>query len=504
MNILDALDDRQIFAEHFRGPTWDTWRVFLAALFALPLTPEQLAVYQKHTGRSSPPTVPLHEGWLICGRRSGKSFMLACIATWLATFKDWRPFLGPGEVGTLMVIAADRKQSRVIMRYIVGLLKSVPMLSQLIEAETQESVQLRNCVVIEVHTASFRSTRGYSCVACLCDEIAFWPSDEFSAAPDIEVLAAIRPSMSTIPGAMLLCASSPYARKGALWDARRKHYGKDASSVLVWQAATREMNASVPQAVIDAAMEEDLPRAGAEWLAQFRTDVESFVSIEAVRACVSADVRERPPQSNVHYHAFVDPSGGSADSMTLAIGHKAGDVIVVDCLREVKPPFSPQSVVAEFVERLKSYRVSRVVGDRFGGEWPREQFRNLAIRYELAEQPKSSLYQSLLPRLNSGRIQLLDNARLISQLCGLERRTARGGRDSIDHGPGSHDDVANSVAGLAGAAKYGSYPVDLSWVSNRPSVSDADADEKARREFEEARFRAHLMRYARAPGLHRF
>ena len=37
----------------------------------------------------------------------------------------------------------------------------------------------------------------------------------------------------------------------------------------------------------------------------------------------------------------------------------------------------------------------------------------------------------------------------LNQLIGLERRTARGGRDSIDHGPGGHDDVCNAVAGLA-------------------------------------------------------
>jgi hypothetical protein len=32
---------------------------------------------------------------------------------------------------------------------------------------------------------------------------------------------------------------------------------------------------------------------------------------------------------------------------------------------------------------------------------------------------------------------------------GLERRTARGGRDTIDHAPGGHDDLANVVAGVA-------------------------------------------------------
>jgi hypothetical protein len=53
----------------------------------------------------------------------------------------------------------------------------------------------------------------------------------------------------------------------------------------------------------------------------------------------------------------------------------------------------------------------------------------------------------MLPILNSRKCQLLDIRRLISQLHGLERRTARGGKDSIDHGPGQHDDIANAVAG---------------------------------------------------------
>jgi hypothetical protein len=364
-----------------------------------------------------------------------------------------------------MIIAADRRQARVIMRYCLGLLRAVPMLKQLIEGQTAESITLRNRVVIEVHTASFRSTRGYSLIAALCDEIAYWPSEE-SAEPDVEILAAIRPGMSTIPGAMLLCASSPYARRGALWDAHRKHFGKDGDPILVWQAATREINASVPQSVIDAAMEEDQPRAMAEWSAQFRVDVESFVSREAVHLCVALDVHERAPLSSVRYYGFVDPSGGSADSMTLAVGHREDDVVVLDALRERKPAFSPEVVVSEFAELLKSYRVTSISGDRYAGEWPKERFRDHGISYEPAQKPKSDLYRDLLPAINSRKIDLLDHPRLLTQLVGLERRTARGGRDSIDHAPGAHDDLANAVAGLCGGTrrKY-AYDSSMSWVS---------------------------------------
>jgi hypothetical protein len=168
---------------------------------------------------------------------------------------------------------------------------------------------------------------------------------------------------------------------------------------------------------------------------------------------------------SVRYYAFVDPSGGSADSMSLAIGHRENDIVVVDALREIKPPFSPESVVGEFSALLKSYRVSKISGDRYAGDWPRERFREHGITYEPAQKSKSDLYRDLLPVINSRKLDLLDDARLLTQLVGLERRTARGGRDSIDHAPGAHDDLANAVAGLAAVAKRGSYDSSLSWVS---------------------------------------
>jgi hypothetical protein len=188
---------------------------------------------------------------------------------------------------------------------------------------------------------------------------------------------------------------------------------------------------------------------------------------EAVAACVSKGVRERRPQPFVSYHAFADPSGGSADSFALSIGHKdhSRQVFVVDALREIKAPFSPENAVYEFARLLKSYDISKIEGDRYAGLWPVEQFRKFGIHYEPSARPKSELYVDLLPLINSRRIELLDDARLINQLCALERRTARGGRDSIDHPPGAHDDLINAVAGVAALNnKYGSYDVSYSWV----------------------------------------
>ena len=96
---------------------------------------------------------------------------------------------------------------------------------------------------------------------------------------------------------------------------------------------------------------------------------------------------------------------------------------------------------------LKAYHVTRPESDRWGGDWVGEAFRKNGITVTQSAKPKSELYGEVLPLLNAGRCSLLDHQRLISQLCGLERRTSRGGRDSIDHAPGAHDDIANAAAG---------------------------------------------------------
>ena len=373
------------------------------------------------------------------------------MAVFVACFRDHGARLNPGEVGTVMVLAADRRQARVIFRYVTAFLDGVPMLKAMVKSVTKETIDLSNRVVIEVHTASYRSVRGYTLLAVIADEIAFWRSED-SANPDVEILNAVRPGMATIPDSLLLCISSPYARRGALWNAFKKYYGTDNSRILVWRAPTQAMNPSVESAVIDEAIREDETAARAEYFAEFRRDIETFIRREAVETVVIPGRRELPPALHSTYIAFVDPSGGSSDSMTLAIAHEeersgGGLKYVLDLVREERPPFSPDGVVREFAFELKRYGVAWVYGDCYGGEWPRERFEAHDISYDIAEHTRSELYLELLPAINSCRVELLDNPRLISQFMNLERRTTRSGRDAIDHPPQGHDDVANAVAG---------------------------------------------------------
>jgi hypothetical protein len=437
----------------FRGGSWDMWRAVLRAAHALELTPDERQTVATVTNRSTLPSWPVRELWLLLGRRSGKSIVAALHAVWATCCRTYK--LAPGEVGIFIIIAADRRQGRIIKRYVAGLLRAHPSLEILIERETTEAIWLTNGLCIEIHTCSWKTVRGYTCIGAAVDEIAFWDSED-SANPDHEVLIALRAAMASVPEAMLVALTSVYARRGEAWRVFERHFGRDDSpDVLVVNGPTLAFNPTIDPRVIDAARADDPMAAESEYDAEFRRDLEAFVSREVVESCVVARRYELPALATLSYAAFVDPSGGTADSFSLAIAHRERDDrdipgrLVLDCVRETRPPFSPQTVVLDYAAVLKNYRVNQVTGDRYAGEWPREQFRKCGIEYVPAGRPKSDLYRDLLPLLNSSRFELLDHPRLTGQLLHLERRVSRGGQDRIDHAPRMADDVANVVAGVA-------------------------------------------------------
>ena len=446
VSIRQAMTDPALFGDQFASDTFAAWRALLSGFYGLPLDDDGAAIWQEVTGREYVAGVLFRELWLAIGRRGGKSQVAALLAIFEALFRDHRDKLAPGEVATCMCIAADRKQARAVMRYISGLVNENPMLRRMVLRENSEQIEFDNRAAIEVHTASHRSVRGYTLSAAILDECAFWHVD--GANPDKEIVSALRPALATLDG-KLIALSSPYAKRGILWDAHKRYFASDHPRVLVAQAPSRTMNPTLPQAVVEQALKEDREAALAEYMAQFRSDIASFVDADLIADCTRPKPRELPPQAGVSYMGFVDPAGGGADEFTVSIAHREGDAAIIDLVRGLRG--SPAQIVAEFAPVLKSYNVTRVTGDRYAGRWPRDEFEKFGIRYEPSELDRSGLYLEFLAGLNSGRVELPPDDLTARQFIGLERRTGRG-RDLIDHGPGGHDDRANSVAGAAVAA----------------------------------------------------
>jgi hypothetical protein len=456
VTILDALGDPSLFGglPAFRDlSSWSSWLVFLRAIYGVPLERDDLAKFQKHTGRTTPRPGGYPEAVCITGRQSGKSAIAATVAAYEAATGT------EGGTFALLVAQDQRGAQRTLFRYAVEPFQSVPAFAREVSKGTADVLELSSGVTLACYPCRPAAVRGIRACIVVCDELAYYISSE-GRPTDKEMLRSLRPTTATT-GGKLLILSSPYGQSGALWDLHRQHYGREDSSTLVWVGSAPSMNPTLSADYLQR-MEQDDPEAyRSEVLGEFRAGISSLFDPEALDAVVISGRRELPPSSEMHYRAFADPSGGRSDSFTLAIGHAIpGARVVVDLVRAWKAPFSPAGVVEEAAALLKAYRLAEVTGDRYGGEWPAERFRAHGITYTPADKAKGDLYLELLAVVNSGRVELLDVPEMLAQLRGLERRRGPSGRDRVDHRPGSHDDSANAVAGVV-SLLAGRDPSDL-------------------------------------------
>jgi hypothetical protein len=449
MTIIDAISDEHLLKPLFKNlSTWKAWICALKCIFGLPLNDEELALYQKCTGREKPPTKPFKEIYLIVGRRGGKSFVVSAIAVFLSIFKDYSEYLSPGERGTIMIIAVDRKQAGIILRYIKAIL-SLPLFKAYVEREVAEGVELTNRINIEVHTASYRSVRGFTVVCGIFEESAFWRVE--GANPDHEIYSAVKPAMATIPDAMLISISTPYSRQGLLYEAHKEYFGKEDDEVLVWQAPSIVMNPTLNEKEIGKQREKDLSASRAEFDAEFREDIEQFLPLEVIEKVIIPGRIELPYVEKFSYQAFFDAAAGGADFFTLSVGHKEGEKIIQDQLKARKG--DPYEIAKDFSDLLKKYHCNKLKGDKYAGSWVSTAFEKEGISYQSSELNKSELYLEALAYLSAGRCELLDNKQLVKELRLLERRRGPSGKDTVDHpksmgGGVPHDDLANVSCGM--------------------------------------------------------
>jgi hypothetical protein len=440
-----AISNPRLLGGYFAGPSWNTWRAILKAAYAEPLDATELELFAAVAGGRSAPARRVKELVVIAGRRSGKDSIASAVATAAACI-DYRPRLRPGERASILCLAVDRGQARIVHRYVAGYFRENPLLRPLVDRETDDGLELSNGVEIVIATNSYRSVRGRTIACAIFDEVCFWRSED-SANPDVETYNAVVPGMVTLPDAILVIITTAYRRSGLAYDKFAAGFGQPDDEVLVVYGPSTAFNPSLPQSVIDAALARDPEAAAAEWLSVWRSDISDFFDRELVATAIDRGVIVRPPRPSLQYHAFADPSGGRGDSFTLAISHAEGSSVVVDLIFETRAPFDPGLVVHDLAEILRQYSIYEVTGDRYAANWVSEGFAREGIRYVTSERNRSEIYLDALPIFTAGRARLPEHHRAEHQLISLERRTSRSGRDAVNHPPGGADDLANAICG---------------------------------------------------------
>jgi hypothetical protein len=472
LSIEQALRDNNLLGAALgEVSSWSNWLTVLKAAFGQELTSSELTVFEQVAGERPVPKHRVRELWAIVGRRGGKSRIAAAVAVYIACFCKDRHCLAHGEVGHILVLAASRDQARVVFEYCLAFLEQSPILRQELLSVTASEIRLRGNLVIGVHSNSFRNVRGRTLIACIFDECSFWRSDD-SANPDLETYRAVRPALITPHGTgMLVSISTPYRKTGLVYQKWHEHFAADDDAVLVVRGPSRQFNPLLTEQSVQQALKDDPEGARAEWEAEFRSDLQTFLDENLIAAAIDySRPLELPPRS-FKYQGFVDPSGGRHDAYTLCIGHKEGDGFVADVVRGVRPPFDPAEVTHSYAGLLQSYRIKQVVGDNYAADWVTATFKDAGIKFVRSEYSKSQLYLEALPLFTRGLIAIPDLPPLLKELRLLERQTHRSGKDTVDHGKRGSDDHSNSLCGCAAhCVKKGSYRSDLEWIHGGSSA----------------------------------
>ncbi|HEY8124193.1 MAG TPA: hypothetical protein VIF88_02065 [Methylocystis sp.] len=313
VSLRTALEDENLLAPVMGGASREPMRALLLASQGEELTPTEMAHWRTLTGRACAPGLRAEECHIFAGRRSGKSSGVASLIVYASCLCDYSDRLSPGETGIALLIAENQKQARIMLNYVEGVLDSSPVLRKLVIGKTTHSIRLSNRIEIEVRPADFRGLRGPSYVIVAGDEINFWYGGAESCNPDDEIIAAVRPALTTTHG-QLFTIGSPYRKAGFGYSMFAKYFGERGDPrIVVANGPTRSFNSTISQKVIDRAIERDPASAQSEWLGLWRDDISSFLPREVVEACIVPNRFEIPPIGGMKYFAFCDPSGGSAD-----------------------------------------------------------------------------------------------------------------------------------------------------------------------------------------------
>ena len=369
VSMRAALDDPQLFGTIFAGKSWAGWRVLLTAIVGEELTADERIVFEGLTGRQREPLEPVDEVWCIFGRRAGKTRSAAILAAYLSALCDHDDTLAIGERGSV----ANSQRERVAGA------KGLQLSERHFRSSSRPQIDgdrqdIRDDCALERYRPGMQ--------AC---ELPDDPRRDLRRHDRRRgCLLAERGKPQPGQGDSRRCApfvgddrrpvdrhfSSPYAKRGELWNSYKRDYGAAGDpQILVAKAASRTLNPTLPERVVARAYERDPQAASAEYGAEFRNDVSGFLDFETVEAAIDRGVTVRAPRAGIRYESGCDPSGGARDSFTLAVAHNDNGVAILDCVVGIKPPSHRRQRRRKSLRCSSRMALTKTVGDHYSAEW---------------------------------------------------------------------------------------------------------------------------------------
>lgn len=391
------------------------------------------------------------QNWLLlAGRRSGKSLISDIVACYEALVPDFAGIVRPGEDRYILVIATRLDGARLHIRNIAKLLKHTRAFGSMIEKQTEDSLELKNGVVILALPCSARSGRGYTASTLIFDELAHFVDSMGNSSAD-GVFDALAPTVATFGEAgRMVITTTPASRTGIVFDLYDRAQAGELPEFHVTRADTRTLNPKVSERTILSAYKRDPESAAVEYGAEFRDPVEAFFNGAALDAVIDPGLQQaEKAQDGVSYLMAIDPAL-MKDRYGLAIAHELDGVMVLDYVKAIRPPVDPNAAEDLLFSLAERFNPTRIYCDQ-ASTTERLKGRLPALEYTPFTRPlKLRIYGALKEAINLSKIVLPDDKDLVDELKSLQ---IRNGVDIAAPRSGkiTHDDLADCVALLADA-----------------------------------------------------
>ncbi len=248
-----------------------------------------------------------HRLVLRVGRRGGKSSTLCRLVVVLALFGEWT--IPPGDVGVVAFVSVNRDEASQRIRTIEAILRALGVAFRPVDG----GIELADRpLAFKTFACTVASVSGPTCVAIVGDEVAKWRNADTGANPADEVLAALRPTTATQPGAIEILSGSPLGTD----DAHAKAFDEgDTAEQITAHAATWTANPTVSEETT-----RKLERDDRRWRREYAAIPQAGAASAFDSEIIDRAFRDVPPDlMHGERIGVIDAASGGGDAFTWAV-----------------------------------------------------------------------------------------------------------------------------------------------------------------------------------------
>lgn len=423
---------------------------------------------------------------LVCGRRSGKTFIASVISAYEA-YKlilkiDPQKYykLPQGEELRIINIASTTDQALILAKATQNRILNSKWFTPYLEGKNMSEIRLRTKRDLELYTQEIRlhgkaldqhvslkilalpctarGIRGGNIVVGILDEVAHFIDNEGNRSGD-QIYEALTPSVATFGlDGKIICISSPYIKGGIFYnlylDAKGREGEEPDYNKAMFRIPTWEMNDTITFEYLESEKKRNPESFDAEFGSEFSSVVSGFFKFpEKIDDCILRETETHSQMSNFGHYIAVDPSS-SQNGYALAMVHveqrervKLVDekekkekkvTIVLDRwkvwnLRDSEfegLPYIDEDIIIEYINNLcQKFRVVKIVYDQFDSTSAVLKFRKMGVnasKTPFSRHYNTKIYKNLRDLIYDERIDLFHHELGIKELkCLQEKRVGK-------------------------------------------------------------------------------